>query len=213
MCSAARAQVSPHYGWCSTLNNYTEDEFETLQTWCNIRAEQRKFLFVIGREVGASGTPHLQCAFWDEKRWRFPSAKNSTIVSSAKDAETSFKSFRHKFHNESMRGSPQQAFEYCMKEGEFVSNCVIHEQRYVSVEELDRVYHEHREFLHLDQTKSLAWFRFLKWTSNDIWALKNYDLVRGYRIPLCTLMAINDILGWCGDGLRTTSVCKPVLQT
>lgn len=207
MSSGARAQVSPHRGWCSTLNNYTDDEYATLIAWCNIRAEQRKFRFVIGREVAASGTPHLQCAFWDENRWRFPTAKNSAIVASTRDVETCFKTFRHKFHNETMRGTPQQAFEYCMKEGDFVTNCVIGEQRYVSVEELDRVYHAHRDFLNLDRQKSRAWWSYLAATSNDDWALRNFSLKRGYRISLPQVVAINSIIGWNGDALRTTSVC------
>ena len=40
-------------GWCYTLNNWTSEEYE------NLVEVECKF-HVIGKEVGASGTPHLQ---------------------------------------------------------------------------------------------------------------------------------------------------------
>ena len=40
--------------WCFTLNNYTDAQETAIQAWKNV-----KYL-VIGREVGESGTPHLQ---------------------------------------------------------------------------------------------------------------------------------------------------------
>lgn len=39
--------------WCFTLNNYTEEELDTLDT-------QKTYRMRIGKEVGESGTPHLQ---------------------------------------------------------------------------------------------------------------------------------------------------------
>lgn len=42
--------------WISTWNNYTEDDIIRFRAWC----EKRTTFSVVGREVGALGTPHLQ---------------------------------------------------------------------------------------------------------------------------------------------------------
>lgn len=41
--------------WCFTLNNYTDDDIQRIESRTNLYD-----YVVIGREVGASGTPHLQ---------------------------------------------------------------------------------------------------------------------------------------------------------
>lgn len=201
--ACARKQLSPHTGWCSTLNNYTNEELQALLAWCRDRSGERKFWYVVGEEVGASGTPHLQCAFFDEKRWRFPTAKNKCNSPEKREVNTLFQMFRHKFHNEAMRGAPQQAFEYCMKDGKYHTNCKVENRRYVSCAELDRLWYEHREFLHAERVKAHAWFDFI----NDVWfSTKNYDMNLGYIVPDDTYRAINETFAWCGDQMTCVTV-------
>lgn len=51
----------------STWNNYTEDDESRLRSWC----ESNTVYSVVGREVGASGTPHLQGFHQCRKQLRF----------------------------------------------------------------------------------------------------------------------------------------------
>lgn len=86
-------------GWCFTLNNYTREEEQALQS--NIPYQYLGY----GREVGANGTKHLQGYI------HFKSART-------------FKQVRlllgKRFHIEKRRGTANQAIEYCEKDGDFV---------------------------------------------------------------------------------------------
>lgn len=91
--------------YCFTLNNYTDLEYTAvLETECRY--------LCVGREVGASGTPHLQgYIYFDNPR--------------------SFSSVTKKFkraHVEPAAGSPQQASDYCKKDGDYVEVGQIPEQ-------------------------------------------------------------------------------------
>lgn len=83
--------------WCFTCNNYNEDDISRLQI-------DYEYL-IYGKEVGESGTKHLQGYI------HFKNAKT-------------FKSLQKKlgssFHIEKRRGTFQQAIDYCKKEGDFV---------------------------------------------------------------------------------------------
>ena len=54
--SSSTKQISPAIRWCFTLNNYTESECSSIVSTFNDKAK----LYIIGDEVGDSGTPHLQ---------------------------------------------------------------------------------------------------------------------------------------------------------
>jgi len=82
--------------WVYTLNNYDEDDLEGVR-----RIDARYHVF--GREVGAEGTPHLQGAVVFTKPKRLAALKR--LVPRA--------------HFEVMRGSVDQASDYCKKEGDF----------------------------------------------------------------------------------------------
>lgn len=84
-------------GWCFTLNNYTESEVLALV------AAPFKYL-IYGKEVGDSGTPHLQgyVHFVDTKT----RGQAKRILGP-------------RFHLESRKGSLDQAIEYCKKDGDF----------------------------------------------------------------------------------------------
>lgn len=82
---------------CYTLNNYTPDEEKSL--W-----ELDSTYHVIGHEVGDSGTPHLQGYVEFGSQRTFASLKSSFP----------------RLHMEARKGTPQQAADYCKKEGDYV---------------------------------------------------------------------------------------------
>lgn len=84
-----------------TLNNYTEDEQQRLQ---NLTEDDGVSYHVFGREVGERGTPHLQGYVEFTSRLRLANVK--AIIS-------------RRAHFELRRGTPKQARDYCIKDGNF----------------------------------------------------------------------------------------------
>jgi len=89
--------------WCWTLNNYQDDELETVRNLYDRNRDLVRYL-VYGFEVGESGTPHLQGFVVFKVPVRLERAKR--LVGA-------------RCHFESARGTNQQASNYCKKEGEF----------------------------------------------------------------------------------------------
>ena len=84
-------------GYCFTLNNYTEEEYEGC---LNMRCDY----LIVGKEVGANGTPHLQgYAFWKNKK-KFEALKKQLP----------------RAHIEKANGTPNDNRKYCSKDGDFV---------------------------------------------------------------------------------------------
>jgi len=81
--------------FCFTVNNYTDDEYAWLKSF------DCKWI-VIGREVGESGTPHLQGAVILSRRTSFTVIKRMVGFARA--------------HIEPMHGTPEDSLEYCSKE-------------------------------------------------------------------------------------------------
>lgn len=93
-------QVSPARKWCFTYNNYEESDVECIQ-----KILSKNDIYVVGREVGACGTPHLQGYIHFKIKCRPMSI------------------FKHdKMHWEKCKGSEAQNIAYCSKEGNFVTN-------------------------------------------------------------------------------------------
>lgn len=88
--------MSKARGYCLTVNNYDDNDIETLT---NIEARY----LIIGKEVGENGTPHLQCYIEFENPRAFAGVKK----------------LLPKAHIEKRIATPQQASEYCKKEGDF----------------------------------------------------------------------------------------------
>ena len=59
--------------WCLTLNNYTEIEYNYIIECFKLDVSNK---FIIGKEVGDSGTPHLQIYINLNKKERFSFFKN-----------------------------------------------------------------------------------------------------------------------------------------
>lgn len=83
-----------------TLNNYTDEEYSGILRSLECLTDY----FIVGKETGDQGTPHLQgyCAF--KKRYRFTGAK---------------KAISPRCHIEVSRGTPADNRIYCSKEGDF----------------------------------------------------------------------------------------------
>lgn len=87
--------------WVFTLNNYTDAEEQALEDLAELDVCE---YIVFGKEVGDSGTPHLQGYVIFDKRISASTAKN--LIST-------------RAHVEKKKGTPEQAANYCKKDGEF----------------------------------------------------------------------------------------------
>lgn len=90
---------------CFTLNNYTDDEYKTLQM------QDCKYI-IIGKEEGEQKTPHLQGYI------EFNSPKRLTTL----------KKINTRIHWEARKGTAEQAATYCKKEGNFWESGTISKQ-------------------------------------------------------------------------------------
>lgn len=88
-------QVVPSKRWCFTLNNYTEEESSSINEVFRSCAN----LFVIGIEIGESGTPHLQGYVEFTNKLRPLSLKLSNRI-----------------HYEKCRGTRDENIAYCTKD-------------------------------------------------------------------------------------------------
>lgn len=96
-----------HYSF--TLNNYVEEEdVPRISAWFE---EEAKY-WIIGREVGDSGTPHLQ---------GYVSFRRRRTFNYVRDKLSS------RCHIEGSRGTARQNREYCSKGGNFIEGGTINE--------------------------------------------------------------------------------------
>lgn len=90
-------------GWCFTINNYNPDDANLI-----LEADKTIKYFVVGKEVGQSGTPHLQGFIY------FFNAKTMSAVKKM--------NYFRRAHLEPMKGTPEQAANYCKKDGNFLES-------------------------------------------------------------------------------------------
>lgn len=92
-------QVSPALRWCFTLNNYSSDEYSSIVL--KLKALCKKY--IVAKEVGETGTPHLQGFLrFKTKRRPISTFDNSRI------------------HFEKCKGTDAENFEYCSKDGDYI---------------------------------------------------------------------------------------------
>lgn len=84
------------HGYCFTINNPTPNDLEL------VRTIECKYI-IFGFEIGEEGTPHLQGYIHYERSKRFNAVKRDIP----------------RAHIEPRKGTPQQAIEYCKKDGVF----------------------------------------------------------------------------------------------
>lgn len=85
--------------WIATLNNYTETELAKVITF----ADENCAYAVVGKEIGKTGTPHLQCYFQMKTSYLGQTLKNKTSTRMWVG----------------IANSPKKSREYCMKDGDF----------------------------------------------------------------------------------------------
>jgi hypothetical protein len=101
--------------WCFTLNNYTPANLDRLSTL----PEGTEYL-VYGREVGTSGTPHLQGTICFETRKRL-----NQVIATIGQAHCS------------VTRNLEQSIEYCKKDGDFLELGVPPQQKKGTRSDLD----------------------------------------------------------------------------
>lgn len=87
--------------WCFTINNYTEGEVQLLS---DLLSSEHVEYGIYGREQGENGTPHLQ---------------GYVIFKDSKEALQAKRLISERCHIEKSNGTPQQAADYCKKDGDF----------------------------------------------------------------------------------------------
>lgn len=88
--------------WRCALNNYTAAELEHLTQLF----KEHCLYYIIGKEMGEEGTPHLQI---------YVEFKNQRYFGGVK-------SFCERMHLEKAKGSRESNFHYCSKENNFITN-------------------------------------------------------------------------------------------
>lgn len=91
--------------WCFTWNNYPDGSIGSI---IGLLSPEDKY--VIGYEIGESGTPHLQGFIKFKKKCR-PMEK--------------FRQLSNKIHWEKTKGNDEQNYNYCTKDGEYVQNIKV----------------------------------------------------------------------------------------
>lgn len=97
--SPSAKQISCAVHWCFTLNNWTDEDLKGISS---IVPEKCKSA-IIGSEVGANGTPHLQGYIEFKSKSRPKSAFSNDRI-----------------HWEKCKGSKEDNIKYCSKEGNVV---------------------------------------------------------------------------------------------
>lgn len=86
--------------WCFTLNNYTKEEYDSIITFLNLAPNK----YIIGKEKGEKGTPHLQGYINFEDKCR-PLEK---------------KELCKRIHWEKCKGTEEDNIKYCSKDGDYI---------------------------------------------------------------------------------------------
>lgn len=89
--------------WCFTLNNWTEDEYNELITFVKMDPKNK---YIIGKEIGEGGTPHLQ----------------GYINLHTKKRLSENKLINKRIHWEGARGTELENYKYCSKDNNFITN-------------------------------------------------------------------------------------------
>lgn len=92
---------TPKKSYTFTLNNYTDEEYNSI---CSVLRDEGSY-GIIGKEVGESGTPHLQGYVLFKRPFHFKTIKDRYLI---------------RCHIEVAAGSADANKRYCSKDGNFV---------------------------------------------------------------------------------------------
>lgn len=98
-----KKQISPAKRWCFTLNNYKEGDMDTIIKCCSSNSSN----YIVGKEVGESGTPHLQGYIEFNKKIR---PLNLIELGC---------------HWEKAKGNRESNIKYCSKDGDYKTSFYI----------------------------------------------------------------------------------------
>lgn len=141
----AKRQPNPSNRWCFTLNNYTQEEYDDMIS----ALVQISTRYVVGKERGDQGTPHLQGYYETEDRTR----------------PTALKLKHLRTHFEKAKGTDVQNYKYCIKEGSHVEGGFTREWK------LKNKLTVHRGLLRKEQ---LFWWQ--KWLEGEyLYSIDNYE--------------------------------------
>lgn len=90
--------------WCFTFNNYTTSELSLIRAALDQSTDE--LVYIVGEEVGESGTPHLQGYVEHTKKIR----------------PVEYFKWSKSIHWESARGTTRENATYCSKDGKFFTN-------------------------------------------------------------------------------------------
>lgn len=99
--------------WCGTLNNWTVLEYDTITQHFKDNCSK----WIVGEEVGAEGTPHLQL-YWEYKNPR---------------TFDSIKKINGRMHFEKGYGNADKNKIYCSKGGKFATNMLNVEEKILNI--------------------------------------------------------------------------------
>ncbi len=98
-----QSQRKRQRNWSFTLNNYTDEELQIIESYLSPRAKY----FILGKEVGSQGTPHIQGYCSLKEKLDFSILKNN---------------LPSRTHIEASRGTAHDNRTYCSKEGNYTEH-------------------------------------------------------------------------------------------
>lgn len=134
-----KVRTVPGKRWCFTLNNYTLEEMETLETLFRSNGN-----FIFGKEVGEQGTPHLQGYVEFDKKVRPIEFVGNKRISWRKS-----------------KGTKEQNITYCSKENNFITNFILPEKLKDPLANIE-LYNWQKDILNIIKTepdsRKIYWF-------------------------------------------------------
>jgi hypothetical protein len=124
-------RISPAKSWCFTLNNYTNEEHgSVVQRFYEISEKNSNFFFIVGKEIGKCGTPHLQGYItYNQKNYKFRPLPMFSVKRDGVECTRFFKA----------KGDSIANYRYCSKDGDFVTNMP---KPYMNEEEAQKIWDE-----------------------------------------------------------------------
>lgn len=114
--------------FCFTLNNYNEEEYQDITS----KIQSCSKYYILAKEVGAQGTPHIQGYFYLKKRSRITTLKSS---------------INGRAHFEAARGTASDNRTYCSKDGDYKEGGDIDSCKSRGKRGRDDIVTEYREYL------------------------------------------------------------------